>query len=90
MLTEAGCTVKFDIVKCVVKYNGKIILTGMKDPTTDLWTLPIIDSAGKTSQMDSNDEHDAFDNLRNEFLEKANAAYNTEPSSLAIPLCAST
>jgi len=32
VLTEAGCTVKFDIKKCVVKYNGKIILMGMKDP----------------------------------------------------------
>jgi hypothetical protein len=90
VLTEAGCTVKFDIEKCVVKYNGKIILTGMKDPTTDLWTLPIVGSAGKTSQMDTHDEQDAFDNLRNEFLEKANVAYNTKPSSLAIPLCAST
>jgi len=25
VLTEAGCTVKFDSRKCVVKYNGKII-----------------------------------------------------------------
>jgi hypothetical protein len=90
VLTEAGCTVKFDIEKCVVKYNGQIILTGMKDPTTDLWTLPIGDSAGTTSQMDTHDKQDAFDNLRNEFLEKANATYNTEPLSLAIPpLCAS-
>ena len=90
VLTAAGCTVKFDIEKCVVKYNGKIILTGAKDPATDLWTLPIVGSAGKTSQMDDHDEQDAFDNLRNEFLEKANAAYSTEPSSLAIPLNAST
>ena len=63
---------------------------GMKDPTTDLWTLPIVNSAGKTSQMDTHDEQDAFNNLRNEFLEKVNMAYNTEPSSVAIPLCAST
>ena len=90
VLTAAGCTVKFDIEKCVVKYNGKIILTGMKDPATDLWTLPIVGSAGKTSQMDDHDEQDAFDNLRNEFLEKANAAYSIEPSSLAVPLYAST
>ena len=53
VLTEAGCTVKFDIEKCVIKYNGKIILTGMKDPTTDLWTLPIIGSAGNTSPIDT-------------------------------------
>ncbi len=36
VLTEAGCTVKFDIKKCVIKYNGEVILIGMKDPTTDL------------------------------------------------------
>ena len=89
VLTAAGCTVKFDIEKCVVKYNGKIILTGVKDPATDLWTLPIVGSAGKTSQTDDHDEQDAFDNLHNDFLEKANAAYNTEPSSPAIPLYAS-
>ena len=89
VLTAAGCTVKFDIEKCVVKYNGKIILTGVKDPATDLWTLPIVGSAGKTSQMDDHDEQDAFDNLRNYFLEKANTAYNTEPSSPAILLYAS-
>jgi hypothetical protein len=49
VLTAAGCMAKFDNEKCVVKYNGKIILTGIKDPTTDLWTLPIVISAGKTS-----------------------------------------
>ena len=49
VLTEAGCTVKFDIEKCVVKYNGIIILTGMKDLMTDLWTFPIVGSAGKTT-----------------------------------------
>jgi hypothetical protein len=70
VLTAAGCMVTFDIKKCIVKYNGKIILTGMKDPTTDLWTLPIVGSAGKTSQMDTHDEQDVFDNLREELLEK--------------------
>jgi hypothetical protein len=68
----------------------KKILTGMKDPMTDLWTLPIIGSAGKTSQMDTHDKQNAFDNLRDEFLERANVAHSTVPSSLAVPLCAST
>jgi hypothetical protein len=90
VLTAAGCTVKFDNEKCVVKYNGKIILTGMKDPTTDLWTLPIVGSAGKTSPTDTHVEQDAFDNLRDEFMERANAACTTTTSSLAVPLCAST
>jgi len=90
VLTAAGCTVKFDIEKCVVKYNGKIILMGMKDPTTDLWTLPIVGSAGKTSPIDTHDKQDAFDNLRDELMERANAACSTTTSSLAIPWCAST
>ena len=90
VLTEAGCTVKFDTEKCVVKYNGKIILMGMKDPTTDLWTRPIVGSAGKTSPMDTHDEQDAFKTLRDEFMEREYAACYTMTSSLAVPLCAST
>ena len=90
VLTAAGCTVKFDIEKCVVKYNGKNILTGMKDPTTDLWTLPIVGSVGKTSPMDTHDEQDVFEPLRDEFMERANAACSATTSSLAVPLCTST
>jgi hypothetical protein len=41
VLTEAGCTVTFDKMKCIVRYNGAIILNGTKDPATDLWTLPL-------------------------------------------------
>ena len=70
--------VKFDIKQCVVKYNGNIILMGMKDPTTDLWTLPIINSTGKTSPMNTcdvpnitHDEQDAFVDLRDELMEGA-------------------
>jgi hypothetical protein len=36
-----GCKVTFSKQTCVITYNGKNILTGGKDPTTDLWTLPI-------------------------------------------------
>jgi hypothetical protein len=90
VLTEVGCTVTFNIEKCIIKYNGKNILMGMKDPTTDLWTLPIIGSAGKTSPRDTNDKHDVFDNLRDEFMERANAACSTMTLSPAVPLCAST
>jgi hypothetical protein len=69
VLAEAGCTVKFDNQKCVVKYNSKIILVGMKDPMTDLWTLPIVSPAGTHTSLES--EQDPFDNLRDKFLEKA-------------------
>jgi hypothetical protein len=49
-ITEAGCTVTFDNLKCVVQYNNRTILVGLKDPTMDLWTLPIVDPAGKTTK----------------------------------------
>jgi hypothetical protein len=61
--------VKFDNKKCVVCYKGKIILIGMKNSAMDLWTLPIISPAGKTSHTNTNEEQDPFVNLREDFLE---------------------
>ena len=40
-LCKAGCQVVFDDNKCNVRFNGNLILRGYKDPSTDLWTLPI-------------------------------------------------
>ncbi len=40
-LTEVGCEVAFDKHKCIVWYNGKIILSRGKDPAMDPWTLPL-------------------------------------------------
>jgi hypothetical protein len=40
-LCKAGCRVIFDNGICDVEYDGKVILQGYKDPSTDLWTLPI-------------------------------------------------
>ena len=57
----------------------------MKDLTTDLWTLPIVGSAGKISPMNTHDEQDAF-----EFMEGASAACSFTTLSLAIPIFAST
>ena len=45
-LCKAGCKVVFDNDKCDVIYNDEVILRGFKDPSTDLWTLPI-----KTTKM---------------------------------------
>jgi len=45
-----GCKVVFDDEKCEVFYKNNIILRGYKDPTTDLWTLPIFkDEVAKTT-----------------------------------------
>ncbi len=45
ILCKARCIVVFLDMVCYVKYKGKIILTGIKDPSTDLWTLPITPAA---------------------------------------------
>jgi hypothetical protein len=42
VLCKAGCQVLFNDNQCQVIYNGKVILTGYKDPVSNLWTLPII------------------------------------------------
>ncbi len=41
LLCKTGCKVTFDDMKCNVIYDGKVNLRGNKDPSTDLWTLPI-------------------------------------------------
>jgi hypothetical protein len=90
VLTEVGCTVKFDDKKCVVKYNGKTILVGMKDPTTDLWSLPIVGPAGKTTHLNDEAEQDPFVTLREIFLETTSKASVSNTSIPAVPVCAST
>jgi hypothetical protein len=68
----------------VVKYNGNINLVGMKDPTTDLWTLPIVGSADKTSLIDTPEEHDAFVDLREEFMEGTSVKNSSTPNELGL------
>jgi hypothetical protein len=41
VLCNAGCKVTFCKEHCDIIYNDKVILQGRKDPTTDLWTIPI-------------------------------------------------
>ena len=40
-LCKAGCKVAFDDKTCDVIFDGKVILRGFKDSSTNLWTLPI-------------------------------------------------
>ncbi len=44
ILCKVGCKVLFDDDKCQAIYNSKVILTGYKDPISNLWTLPILPS----------------------------------------------
>jgi hypothetical protein len=61
----------------------------MKDPTTDLWTLPIVGPAGKTTHLNDEAEQDRFVTLREEFLETTSKASFSNTSILAVPMCAS-
>ncbi len=40
LICKAGCQVMFDSKKIDVIFNGKVILRGYKNPSTDLLTLP--------------------------------------------------
>jgi hypothetical protein len=40
-LCKVGCKVIFDNKKCNVVFNGVVIIRRFKDPSTNLWTLPI-------------------------------------------------
>jgi hypothetical protein len=50
ILCKVGCIVVFTNAACYVMYNGEIILTGHKDPSTDLWILPITPDAIKNQE----------------------------------------
>jgi hypothetical protein len=41
ILCKVGCKVTFDDKKCYIVYKDNIILRGYKDPTTNIWTLPL-------------------------------------------------
>jgi hypothetical protein len=41
ILCKAGCKVVFNNRKCEVFFESNLILLGYKDPTTNLWTLPL-------------------------------------------------
>ncbi len=53
VLCKAGCKVVFDDEKCQVFYNSKAILTGFKDPVSDLWTLPILPNNSTRTSLDA-------------------------------------
>jgi hypothetical protein len=57
ILCKVGCKVLFDDNKCQVIYNSKVILTGYKDPASNLWTLPYQASPPGPPQMLSINYH---------------------------------
>ncbi len=50
---KMGCIIVFTDTACYVRYQGKVILTGYKDLSTDLWVLPITPDAIKSHEKQS-------------------------------------
>ena len=51
ILCKLGCTVVFTDTACYVFYQEQLILTGYKDPSTDLWVLPITPDAIEETKL---------------------------------------
>jgi hypothetical protein len=58
ILCKLGCTVLFTDTACYVRYHGQVILTGYKDPSTDLWVLPITPDAITQQKLRTSHGHD--------------------------------
>ena len=41
VLCDAGCRVEYDEERCNVHYQGKIVWSGGREPSTKLWVLPL-------------------------------------------------
>ena len=53
ILCKMGCIIVFTDTACYVRYQGKVILTGYNDPSTDLWVLSITPDAIKSHKKQS-------------------------------------
>ena len=40
-ICDAECTANFTKDKVTIQYEGKVVLTGRRDPITRMWTIPI-------------------------------------------------
>jgi hypothetical protein len=86
ILCKAGCKVTFDDKKCEVVYKDNIILRGYKDPTTDLWTLPLTPGKiAKTTPVEVLISHNSAHMMLNHHVEHAkvpisHAAVPEQPS----------
>jgi len=58
ILCKLRCTVVFTDTACYVFNQGKLISTGYKDPSTDLWMLPITPDAINKAKLRTFQGHD--------------------------------
>jgi hypothetical protein len=59
-LCNAGCIVIFHKDRVEVQYNGKVILIGPRNLSTDLWTLPIAQTKRPSRAITPSDAHESM------------------------------
>jgi hypothetical protein len=62
----------FDDKTCHTYYKGKLILTGYKDPTSNLWTLPIGQAKMWTTPASNSEDPRAHKILLSHHIERDN------------------
>ena len=50
ILCDAGCEVKFTKTDVTVTKNNEILLTGWRDPTNNLWRVPLVQTENSTKK----------------------------------------
>ncbi len=69
VLCKAGCVVVFNDKTCRIYCKGKLILTGYKDPTSNLWTLPISQEELWTTPASNSEDPSAHNILLSHHIE---------------------
>ena len=78
------CLPQKKMTACYVRYNGNINLTGYKDPSTDLWILPITpDAIDSQEKLRTSQGHDSVSPHANRIL----LCHHVEHATIA-PACA--
>jgi hypothetical protein len=68
ILCKMGCIVVFTDTVCYVSFKSNVILTGYKDPSTDLWVLPITPDAINQEKLWTSQGHDSVSPRANKIL----------------------
>jgi hypothetical protein len=50
-LCDQGCTATFDALQVRIERDGQLILHGQRDPTTNLWAIPLLPTKAPTSHL---------------------------------------
>ena len=60
ILCDAGCEVKFTKTDVTVTKNNEILLTGWRDPTNNLWRVPLVQTENSTKKPKNQNYYDVL------------------------------